>query len=177
MRKYLTFLLIVASSAAWGADDAKTVLARRLVALQQVDAGYKELDRTCPEAPGVAAKNAYMRFPFQFGGISPQSAYWPEVEQVYEKFGASACQVETAGPLSEVYVKVYAESLSVADLRAIVDFYASPAGKHLQDVEPAVSAALKPRLEALMSDFSGRGNKELSEALATLSAKYKADPR
>ncbi len=176
MRRFLAVLLVVTASMA-SADDGKEVLARRLIDLTHFDEQFKELDKACHEDPGAAAKKAYMRAPAQFGGISPQSAYWPEVELAFATFFGASCGMVTPSAASDVFVHVYTEALSLADLKLIVDFYTSPAGHKLLAAQPLMSKAMAAQLDALTKPITTQASAHYAETLAILTAKYRAEPR
>jgi hypothetical protein len=176
VRRFLALSLVLISSIAC-ADDGKAVLARRLVDLTHFDDQFKQLDKACHEDPGAAAKKAYMRTPSQFGGISPQSAYWPEVEVVFEKFYVSACGAVTPSAATEVFVQTYTETLSLGDLQLIVDFYSSPAGHKLTAAQPLMAAAMAKQMQALQKPMTSQATAQYTEAITALTAKYRADPR
>src|SRR4030095_12910157 len=89
--------------------------------------------------------------PGTFGGLSPQSAYWPEVEAIYERFRATACAYATAEKFERYIGEQFAGQISEADLRAAIAFYESPEGKRLHKASVRVNDSFQAFAQSLIA--------------------------
>jgi hypothetical protein len=108
-------------------------LSSPLVELMNIRAASDSALQACkdPKNRVVTATSDYKANPNAFGGISPKSAYWPEVEAVYEPLRRDHLCICQLGEFVAFWVKTLAEQ-SEAVLRAAVAYWASSAGKRMQ---------------------------------------------
>jgi hypothetical protein len=150
--------------------DERLVLARQLVALGQEGIPDAEPGAACSPAPDIVA--AYRERPGDFYGISPQSAYWPEVERAWQASHASRCAESPAAILA----RSYAEHLSVAELRAVIAFQDSPSGRAFIAATRRARADLEDKTARPAHGPDAAENAFRMEMLK-LKAKYESDPK
>jgi hypothetical protein len=160
--------------------DEHLVLARQLVDLGPDSGGPSESAATCIPEPDTMRKEiaaAYLASPGEFHGISPQSAYWPEVEQAWHAYYVDRCAVQGDDSPSAIIARSYAANLSTVQLREVVAFQESPSGrafiaataKARQDLESAPAARTGQDADAASATFR--------QAMLRLKAKFERAPR
>ena len=120
---------------------------------------------------------AYRASPAEFHGISPQSAYWPEVEQAWRDYYADRCAPQNDESPSAIIARRYAANLSTAELREVVAFQESPAGRAFiaatriarQDVESPPETPSRPDPNEASTTFR--------KAMLRLKAMYERAPK
>ena len=178
MRIAAASLIFLLASPAQAADDsAHKEAARRLA---QVSMRFQDEDGAAlacaPERAsfGAELKRDYLVRPASFSGISPQSAYWPDVEEINYQYRLATCPISNS--FKQGYADMLARQLTTADLDAAVAFYSSPVGQRLLagmaktgKEFAALGRATSPQKEA--ADLAYRN------AMRELIAKYKAEPK
>lgn len=115
--------------------------------------------------------------PSTFGGLSPQSAYWPEVEIIYDHFRATACAYATAEKFEHFIAEQFAAQIAEADLRAAISFYESPAGQRLSRASVRVNESFQAYAQLLLVQAYDVARAEYISAMRSLLRKYKNEPR
>lgn len=180
MRLILAAIAFSLSTVAQAAEPApKPEPAKQLAQLvlrsQEGEAAARE--NACPPdrtAFSEKMKRDYMNMSMSYGGISPQSYYWPEVEELFYQFRSAQC------PNARSPVDTFAESvskdMSKAEIDAAIAFYGSAEGKRVlagvAKAQQAVQGAAFQR--SAQGDAAGVAYRE---GLRDLVARYKADPR
>lgn len=165
-----------------GADhpDEHLVLARKLVDLGPDSGSPSESAASCvPEAEAMRADivAAYRANPADFHGISPRSAYWPDVEQIWRDYYIDRCAAQSDDSPAAIIARSYAANLSTVQLREVVAFQESPSGrafiaataKARQDLESAPAARTGQDADAASATFR--------QAMLRLKAKYERAPK
>jgi hypothetical protein len=179
--RHLVVLLLIMYCTAVSADDTdeRGALARRLVELTEVKERNLEANQ-CTKVSADSSKAIvalYVRNPANFNGISPQSAYWPEVEAIYRDFYSVVCTSSLFSNLEGLHAKAYA-TMSLADLRAAVAFYSSPAAREMALAAKnhlAEANAINNRVSS--SEELTRARASFTDGMRHLAKKYKTDPR
>jgi hypothetical protein len=112
--------------------DEHLALARKLVDFGPDSNGPAEASANCVPDPATMRKDigaAYRANPAEFHGISPQSAYWPEVEQAWRDYYVDRCGPQSDESPAAIIARRYAANLSTGELREVVAFQQSPAGR------------------------------------------------
>lgn len=181
MRNLLAVVLILCCLPAVADDTVERgVLAKQLTELLEVEALYASLGKQCTPKPAEFSDSllkTYGEMPDQFGGISPKSAYWAEVESIYREYFEQACATAGLEKLSVVYVAAYAQTMALADLRAAVVFYSSPAGKAMQAGTRKVFHDLQPVLLRHVEANERAANLIVQQSMLLLKNKFKAIPK
>ena len=120
---------------------------------------------------------AYRASPGDFHGISPQSAYWPEVVQLWHDYHVDRCAGQSDESTAASVARSYAENMSTIELREVLAFQESPSGRAFiaatrrarEDLEKAPAA----RSERNPAEASNR----FRQAMLKLKAKYERAPK
>lgn len=156
-------------------------LARQLVDLGPDTGDLQESAAACiPEAKTIRADllASYRANPKTFHGISPRSAYWPDVERIWRDYYVERCSERSDESPGEVVARLYAANLTTEELREVLAFQESPAGRAFaaatrlarQDLEGATA---EPATRSHTAEASDR----FRRAMLRLKAKYDRAPR
>lgn len=176
----LTILWLLAPFAAMSQPTAERLaLAEELVRLLRVEKSVAAYLEQCakPEGSPFDPMVAFRSDPGSFGGISPQSSYWPEVKAAYTRFQTTACSYATPEKLTRHYVEKLATDVSEEDLRAVIAFNRAGPGLRVQDAVLAANASFQPFAAKLMSEAYERATKDFQQQLRELVRKYRRDPK
>lgn len=179
MRAFLAVILAVFSCASLAADDPRQVVARRLVDLLQVDEMYQEAAKACLDFVNIAeeTRKTYAANRKEYGALSPQSAYWPEVEASYRRYRAEICDGNRAQAAREIYVQVFARRLTQGQLEELVAQLDSPEGKALQAANREASTLLANYQVTEQQQAMAAAAQRYRAAIRELVARYEAQPR
>jgi Uncharacterized protein conserved in bacteria (DUF2059) len=121
---------------------------------------------------GADLKRRYVQTSMLYGGISPQSAYWPEVEELRYQERIAICPDEAA--LRKTMSLALSSTMSPAELDAALAFFGSEAGKKL------LAAAARPRgpndVTAEVERYQ-QSSREMYRKIDELKERYRKDPR
>jgi hypothetical protein len=177
MRSLAALLIFLIAFSAQAADDtAHKETAIRLTQMMMQFMGEDGVSLSCsPDRASFSAemKRGYPARSSAYGGISPQSVYWPEIEELAYQYRVGTCPVKA---ITQGFAAVLARELTTADLNAAEAFYSSPVGRRLLAViaksgkeSSALSRTTSPEKEA--ADLAYR------TGLRALIAKYKSEPK
>lgn len=175
----LTLSLLAPFAALAQPSPDKLALAEELVRLLRVEqsvAGYLE-QCAKPEGSPFDPMVSFRSDPGSFGGISPQSAYWPEVKAVYARFQTTACAYATPERLTRHFVEKLATDVSENDLRVVISFNRSGPGMRVQDAVLAANSSFQPFATKLMYEAYEIATKDFQQQLRELARKYRRDPK
>lgn len=172
-------LLLVSGSAIAQSTPRKLELATELMKVLRIEESFGAYLQECSKAEGSPydPKIEFRANPGIFGGISPQSVYWPEVEAIYKRFQAASCAYSTPEKFSRFYVQHFAEHVSEEDLRASIAFQSSATGQRLQDAVLSANAGFQKFATQLMSEVYELGRAQFQTDVRALQHMYKTDPR
>lgn len=160
--------------------DENLALALRLVDLGPGGGGPAPSGAACVPEPAAMRNDiaaAYRASPAEFNGISPQSAYWPEVEQAWHAYYVERCAAQNAESPAAIIARAYAANLSTDELREVVAFQESRSGRAFI----AASARAQQDLERALSARTGRdpdaATNTFRQAMLRLKAKYDSAPK
>ena len=178
-RLLFILVLIFAGIAHAQSSPTKLALAEQVAALLQYDKMFDAYLKQCtqPEGSNFDPKIEFRASPGSFGGISPQSTYWPEIEKIYDHFRTAACNYATPERFSKYFIEQLAERNTEEDLRTGIAFYSSPAGKNLQASMLAANSDFQAFASRLMVDAYEVGRDRYQREVRELVRKYKADPK
>lgn len=180
MRTLIALLIAILSTGANAqVADGRFRLASQLVELMQVRVMFDAYLKQCDEPAGSSfdPKSEFKAAPASFGGISPQSAYWPEVEAIYSRFRVKACAFATADKFSAYFADQIAKETSETDLRAAIAFYSSPTGKRLQATWLKVNASFQKFSAELMGQAYELARDDYLTEIRELIRRYRAEPK
>jgi hypothetical protein len=179
----LVFLLLMSlpalGSAAAQADNANAeMLAKRMVKLMRISDTYVEINSQCAgEKSAIAADllEVYRSRPADFGGISPESNYWPEVERIYYRYRGAGCMAASPETIEAIYTAVYSKYMSVADLEKVIAFYETPAGARMQEAGRQLGRELATYVYAATDAATNAAPAQFKRDIADLIARYKSE--
>lgn len=177
MRLLLAIALTSLCCIAAAADNPKIDAARRLVELMQFDQAYRDVDNACQNRKPGDAHAAYAADPQAFGGISPRSAYWGDVEALYSAYWVAACGTSDTAAIKNIYVQVYANRLSLAELQYVIASMESPAGRQTQVANLEAARLMIAYQQERQEQNVAKATDRFERALREMMAKYKAAPR
>lgn len=182
MRRIFALVLLFSCLRAHADDAAERAgLAQRLADLLEIRTQYALANAKCRQSDADLERGLLellVKHPAEFGGLSPKSDYWPEARAAYREYVDSACELTSGDRLEPLFVKNYAETMTVADLRAAEAFYSSPAGRALQAAnrkifEDVTELAYRSANEAA----STAAALTYRQSMLILRNKYKQDPK
>jgi len=171
--------LLIACTSHAQPPEVRLKLSEQLVDLMHVRTMFNAYLRQCnePEGSPFDPKIEFKANPGSFGGVSPQSAYWPEVESIYGRFRASACAYATADKFAAHYSQQLALRSSEQDLRAAIAYFSSPAGRRMQEVAVTVNESFQKFASELMLQAYGVAREQFQADIQALLRKYQKEPR
>lgn len=180
----LPALIVAASLACCGLAVAqpsseKIALAQELVSLLRLEQSVAAYLEQCkkPEGSPFDPLVAFRSEPGSFGGISPQSSYWPDVKAAYSKFQATACAYATPEKLVRHYVERLASDVSEEDLRAVIAFNRAGPGVRVQDAILAANGTFQPYATKMMYEAYEVAMKDFQKDIRELVRRYRRDPK
>ena len=180
MTRLLILIALVCPALAYGQpQQERLTAAKQLARLLQLDRLFQAYLSACesPENTPFDPRLAFKSDPGGFGGISPQSAYWPDVEKIYATYRATACAYATSEKYSQYFVEQYARRLSLEDLNAAIAFYSSPVGKRFQEAVVSADRDFQQYANQLMLEAYEIANAQYQRDIRDLQRRYRANPK
>lgn len=179
VRLILLASIVFSASCYAQSSPTKLALAEQLTKLLHFDSLFKAYLADCarPEGPRDAATATYQATPEIFGGISPKSAYWPEVEAIYSRYHRKTCEYFSAEKFTNYFVEQFAERAGEDDLRASVAFYSTPAGKRIQSITLEVNIAFNDYVAQLGRKSGADAQAEFQREIRALEKRYQEAPK
>jgi len=176
-RAFALCLLFVASAVS--AQPSKGELAAQLTKLLRLEGMFENYLKACTQPKGSPfdPKPEFLSNPGSFGGISPQSAYWPEVEAIYTRFRNRACAYAVPEKFAAFFTERFADRLSLEDLQAAIAFHSSPVGKRIADATYGADQEFQAFANALMLEAYEVARGDFQRDIRVLLRKYKAEPK
>jgi len=175
----LCISLTVSAAACAEATPEKMALAKELVRLLQFDQVQADYLTECakPATSSSAAAIAYRQHPEAFGGLSPKSAYWSEVETVYTHYREKTCEYATSEGIANFFAEKFAERASVDDLRASIAFNSSPVGQRILAIEVSANRDFQKYANELVLKATEEAEYQYQKEIAVLVQKFRTAPR
>ena len=126
---------------------------------------------------GYDPKDEFRANPAYFGGISPQSSYWPEVETVYRNYQRQVCGYITAADFRKFYADHFASALSAEELRAAIQFYSTVGGKKLRATNLLANEAFQQYAQSKLGALYKKSAFEGRADIAKIVQRYKKNPQ
>lgn len=180
-----TLSILVAASLLWSGSaqaepsNDRAVLAQELVRVLRLEQSVAAYLEQCKKLEGSAFDPmvAFRSDPGSFGGIFPQSAYWPEIKAAYASFQATACSYATPEKLVQHYVERLAADVSAEDLRASIAFNRDGPGSRVQDAVLAANWSFQPFATKLMYQSYEAAMKNFQQDIRSLARRYRQEPK
>lgn len=160
--------------------DENLVLARKLVNLGPDSDSAAEPEAGCMPEPSKMRKDiadAYRTRPAEFHGISPRSAYWPDVERAWRDYYVERCAAQSAESPAAILARSYAANLSTDELREVAAFQESRSGRAFIAASARAQQELQQALVARGSADPDAAINTFHQTLLRLKAKYQRAPR
>lgn len=122
-------------------------------------------------------KYIFKNDPAHFGGISPQSAYWPEIEALFLNYQQRICAYITAEDFEKYFASYYAKTMTIDELKTAIAFYTSPGGKRLSAANQAANAGFQKFAQEKMAELYKKTSAEISSQVVDVIHKYKKAPK
>lgn len=162
-----------------GAADNKAALARQLVEVIQYKRMAADVNQQCGILEGTARDpvRIFESNPNVFGGVSPKSAYWPEIVASYKRYMTKLCTAQSAENMASFYAREFERGMSLDDLKTLVAFYSSPAGKRFSSINMGAMGGYMKFLEKTMAEVSATAMKDAQADMDAIVARYRKNPR
>lgn len=181
MRHSVTLLVSLAVTLTAYAEPTskQAALGSQLAELLDYSALYTTFENDCrsPKRTLFDPKKLFEANPQAFGGMTPESSYWPRVEAAYDRYRAAVCSALAPNDIDDFVGLQLASQLSEKDLAAAISFYSSPEGRKFQRANAHANEAVRRRAERLLGGFSSPAYKELSSALTEIVQEYRRAPK
>jgi hypothetical protein len=131
------------SGSAQTPSETSAQLAQQLVRLLRYDKQMEAYRHSCVNtAKSVSPESLVKENPRKFGGVIPESRYWPKIVEAYEQYYRELCARPTVDEFVTAMATVYARDMSIDDLRAAIQFYSTPSGQRLTESHRKTSAVI-----------------------------------
>lgn len=180
MKRATVAILLFALGASVNAQPTadKTKLAGELSVLLGTEEMFIAYLKECT-APNTIydSKNVFRSNPSYFGGVSPKSAYWPEIEALYRNYQKRICGYVTPTDFSKFFAGHYATALSTEELKSAIRYYSSAGGKKLRMANVSANAAFQKHAQAKMEELYKNLFAEVNDEVLKITQRYKKDPK
>ena len=169
---------MIFASVSIAVTEERTQLKMRFAEAWKSDALVQVIAKTCGKnSPNFDPKAAYRTDPQSFGGVSPESNYWPEVESAYSKFQSRICAHMSAKDLLGLYAELMTAAMSDDELRQSIAFFSSPAGKRIVAASANAEKELMLRAGDKLQKLAAELWSETRLEVVAIAEKYKKNPR
>jgi len=178
-RLLLCLSLLISMAAHAQSTPKKVALAEQLVKLLHFDRMFDDYLKECSTSPSstLDAAVSYREHPESFDGLSPQSAYWGEVDAIYGRYLAKICEYSTGEKVTQYFTQQFAEHASEEDLRAALAFQSSPTGRRLQAITLEANKAFQEEASKLIRKAHDDAEDQYQREIAEIIRKFHADPK
>ncbi len=172
-------LLSIAACGSARPSNDRSQLGASLMALWELDKLFDAYQKECssPTTRIYDPTTVFATDPASFGGLTPQSAYWPEVQSAYKKYEERMCQYASREDFASIYSDELTRDLSTAELHDAINFYASPLGKKLISGNARANDVFQREASQRMAKLYRSAYAATASDLAEIVRKYKANPR
>lgn len=180
MKKTLASLLLLGllSSATASLNNDSEILAEQLAGLIGTKKMFVAYLKECSTAHiAYDPQHVFNNNPGHFGGISPQSAYWPEVVAVFSEYQQRMCNYLTPEDFALYFAEHYRQTLSVEELKAAVTFFSSTPGKKFSLANQSTNSDFQKFASKKMQDIYKSTFPEINEKVLEIIQKYKKMPK
>lgn len=181
MRKLLVLFLAAWCGLCFADDGAdRRAAASQLVELMGVAESIVRPAANClPKDVELAAqaRSWYEQHPDKFEGMTPQSAYWPDFEQVYRRYSVESCLFLLPELIAATYARALAEKIQLPELQAAIQFYSTPEGQRFAKGAMLVSEKFCADLKEAEAGVLAHAQTNYRTGMQKLIARYKANPK
>jgi hypothetical protein len=171
-------LVAFAPSALAGPVGKSEQLSKELAELTGTKAMFAAYLQQCVAPNSGYDPNSFFKSnPSYFGGISPKSAYWPEIEALFREYQRQMCNYITPEDFSTYYASYYKKALTENELKASVAFFTTPTGSKFSAANQGANAEFQKYAQEKMSELYKSAYAELNAKLAGIVQKYQKAPK
>ena len=178
-RLFAAAALILATAASAEVVDDRKALAVELVTLIDYRAMFGDAIKACGSESSYKADALalFQADPRSFGGVSPQSAYWPDAEAIFARYRSKMCEYLSPHEFAMFMADQYAKLLSVEELQTAIAFMSTPSGRAYQRASVDASNHLQSFAQRKMQVLQLRAYEQVSRDLEELGKKYREGPK
>lgn len=145
-----------------------------LVGLDRRVAQYR---RECLREMGLMSPSVQVaKNPDAFGGVTPNSPYWPQLAASWQDYAESWCKAATGETAyRNAFRQAWQARPDKKDIQTAIDFYATPLGRRVLRVDEEVWSVANTALVDARAEFSQRIMQKLQEEQARILASYQKD--
>jgi len=147
----------------------------RLLGTEEMFSAY--LSQCSAPNSGHDPRHLFRENPAHFGGISPQSAYWPEIEALFQKYQRRMCAYISAPEFSRFFSDYYGRSMTTEELKLAVDFYSTSGGRKVSLANQAANREFQAFAQFKMRELYNTTYSEVSTEVVEVIRRYRKDPR
>lgn len=161
------------------ANDNMAALARQLVEAIQYKRMAADMNQRCGVLEGTARDpvRIFESNPNVFVGVTPKSAYWPDIVASHQRYMTKLCTAQSAEIMASFFARKFERGMSLEDLKALVAFYSSPAGKRFSATNLDAMVGYMKFLEKTMTEMSASAIKEAQADMGAIVTRYRKNPR
>lgn len=141
------------------------ILASELVKLHELPKVFDNLISSCLDSNTMSALQIYDSNPKYYGGMTPQSKYWPEMEEVTENYWHDVCHYSNFDGMTEIYITHFQNEFTDSELIELIDFYSSRIGQKMINVGMAASFKLQESSQSAMNNQMTQASKNYLEKI------------
>lgn len=176
-QKACTFILIgvVFNASAYGASPAKRSVALELAMRVGVEEQWAEFSNDCRKIVpgGIFDPAAALKLnPQSFGGITPESKFWPRIQKIYRDYQLAVCDGVTQSAIRDSLADSFEQEMTMAELEKALQFYASPEGSRFTKVLNLAAAKIRLKMNSLVSGYDSPVYRSMYNALQELMIEY-----
>lgn len=158
--------------------DEKSKLAKELTSALGTEEMFATYLHECTASSvGYDPVAEFRANPDYFGGISPRSSYWAEIEQLYRNYQKQVCSYITPADFREFYANHFVSALSTEELRSAILFYSSVGGKKLRTANLSANEAFQKHAQLKLSVLYKKSALEARADVAKIIQRYKKNPK
>ena len=179
VRHSLVILFLVSFCAvAEPSSPTKIEIATRLAELLDVKSQWANSEKECSRqfGPSLDPDKLYAAGPGTFGGITPKSAYWPRIREIFRQYQAAICGELQADKVSPIAAAEFMDQMTEAELLSTVKFLQSPTGAKFRKANAAAMETARRTLTQRVGVDSA-GYVATQKALSDVVNEYLRSPR
>jgi hypothetical protein len=151
--------------------DSKLADARTLLDLMRFDVQMDDALKQCQSmTKTITPESLYQSNPSQFGGITPESRFWPSVVSAFQEFYYTTCSYIDREAFTASAAQSYATALTKQELADSIKFYSSPVGKKLADAQVGATASFQKEAATRLAASYKKANEDFAQKLILLNS-------
>lgn len=128
-------------------------------------------------ASTVKAEDKFAEDAGYFGGITPKSPYWSEIKELYESYYQIGCGYLDTAQIVSLLEDNLSRDLSDAELKEILAFYDTAAGKRFRDASYTASQKLSELMSKGYVDQLKEAERQYQAKLNDIVARFRKNPK